>query len=83
MKAYLITFRSITYAQRAEQALNREGIRCNLRRTPRWMEQRGCGYGIEAKLADGSQVTGILNREGIPYRKVYRLTQDGAVEETI
>jgi hypothetical protein len=47
------------------------------------MEQRGCGYGIEAKLADGSQAAGILNREGIAYRKVYRLTQDGALEESV
>ena len=83
MKAYLITFRSITYAQRAEQALEKEGISCKLRRTPRWMEQRGCGYGIEAKLVDGTMATRILSREGIAHRKVYRLTQDGAVEETI
>ena len=81
MKVYLITFRSITYAQRAEQALEREGISCNLRRTPRWMEQRGCGYGVEAKLVDGTVATKIMDREGIAYRKVYRMHSDGAVEE--
>ena len=81
MKAYLITFRSITYAQRGEQAMKKEGVRCNLRRTPRWMEERGCGYAVEAKLADITLGTQILRREGIPYRKVYSLTGDGAVEE--
>ena len=83
MKAYLITFRSVTYAQRAQQALSREGIRCNLRRTPRWMEQRGCGYAVEARLADIGLGTRILGREGISYRKTYRLTEDGAVEEAL
>ena len=83
MKAYLITFRSVTYAQRGEEALSREGIRCSLRRTPRWMEQRGCGYAVEARLADIRQGTQILNREGIAYRKTYRLTGDGGVEEQL
>lgn len=83
MKTYLITFRSITYAQRGQQALRREGISSTLRRTPRWMEQRGCGYGVEAKMADALVGTRILDREGIGYRKAYRLTEDGAVEELL
>ena len=81
MKSYLITFRSITYAQRAERAMNQEGIRCNLRRTPRWMEQRGCGYALEVKLPDISVGTELLRREGIPFRKTYQLTADGTVAE--
>lgn len=83
MKDYLITFRSVTYAQRGEQALSRKGIRCHLRRTPRWMEQRGCGYAVEAKLADITTGTRILAVEGIPYRKVYRMSDDGAVAEEV
>lgn len=83
MKAYLITFRSITYAQRGERAMNQEGIRCILRRTPRWMEQRGCGYALEARLSDISVGTELLRREGIPFRKAYRLTGDGTVAEEI
>lgn len=83
MKAYLITFRSITYAQRGEQALRREGIRCELRRTPRWMEQRGCGYAVQVMLAQIDVATRILRREGITWRKLYRLTGDGGVEEVL
>ena len=37
MKFYYITFRSVTYAQRGEQILHKEGIRCTLLRTPKWM----------------------------------------------
>lgn len=81
MKSYLITFRSVTYAQRAERALERSNISCRLRRTPRWMEERGCGYAVEAKLTDLEQGIGILRQQGIPYRKSYRMTADGGVEE--
>ena len=81
MKAYLITFRSITYAQRAEAALQRQGIRGNVRRTPRWMEERGCGYALEVKLADSSLGTALLEKQGIPYKRVYRISPDGTVEE--
>lgn len=81
MKSYLITFRSVTYAQRAEKALERNNIHCRLRRTPRWMEERGCGYAIEAKLADIGQGTAILRLEGVPFRKGYLLSADGNVEE--
>jgi len=83
MKAYLITFRSITYAQRGERALSREGIRCRLRRTPRWMEQRGCGYAVETKLTDAAAGKNLLMERGIPFRKIYRLGEDGAVGEEI
>lgn len=80
MKGYLITFRSITLAQRAQASLEREGVRCRLRRTPRWMEERGCGYAVEARLAALEQGTSVLKRESILWRKVYRLTEDGMEE---
>ena len=81
MKSYLITFRSITLAQRAEAVLAENSISCHMRRTPRWMEEKGCGYAVEAKLADLSQGTNLLRRKGIPFRKGYRLTGDGTAEE--
>lgn len=83
MKTYLITFRSITLAQRAQETLESGGRLCRLRRTPRWMEQRGCGYAVEVKLAGLDQAVEILGREGISYRKAYVLTQDGSMEEVM
>ena len=38
---YLITFRSVTYAQRGERVLNRAGERDRVESTPRWMEEKG------------------------------------------
>lgn len=83
MKAYLITFRSITYAQRGEQIFSREGLRCHLRRTPRWMEQQGCGYAVEVKLPELEMGRALLRREGVPFRKAYRMNGEGSVGEEI
>lgn len=81
MKTYLITFRSITFAQRGEAALQRQGIRASVRRTPRWMEERGCGYALEVKTGEVGLVTGILEKQGISYKRIYRINGDGTVEE--
>ncbi|MBP3478347.1 MAG: DUF3343 domain-containing protein, partial [Oscillospiraceae bacterium] len=43
MKYYYITFRSVTFAQKAERALKRAGMDCTMQRTPRELSQRGCG----------------------------------------
>ena len=81
MKTYFLTFRSITQAQRAERAYGRTGMACTMRRTPRWMEERGCGYGVEVKCADLGAALEVLRREKIPFRKSYLLHGDGVVEE--
>lgn len=81
MKSYFITFRSITYAQRGEQALNKGGIKCRLRRTPRWMEERGCGYGVEASLGNLEEGLRLLKRQGIPWRKTWAMGPEGGMEE--
>lgn len=81
VKSFFLTFRSITYAQRAELAFSREGIPCYMRRAPKWMEERGCGYGLEVKLSALKQGLDILRREKITFRKSYLLHPDGTVEE--
>ena len=81
MKSFFLTFRSITQAQRAERAYARAGMACILRRTPRWMEERGCGYGVEVKCSDLRRALEVLRQEKIPFRKSYLLHEDGVVEE--
>ena len=81
MKTFFITFRSITWAQRCQRIFEREGIRCTMRRAPRWMENRGCSYGVEAKLREPEQGLKLLEREKIPFRNCYLLHPDGTVEE--
>lgn len=81
MKQYVITFRSITYAQRGERLLRAEGLRCSLRRTPRWMEEQGCGYSLRFRTDRPEQAAQMLNRAGIPWRKLYLQRESGDLEE--
>lgn len=77
MKNGMITFRSITYAQRGLQTLNAAGIYAQMRRTPRQLEQQGCGYCLVLDRKKLTQASDLLRRYGIDYRKVYDEVQEG------
>lgn len=81
MKHCMITFRSVTPAQRGERTLNRAGIYCNLSRTPRQMEEKGCGYCLRLYPMQLSAALQQLERDGIAYQKIYEMTQQGKWEE--
>lgn len=81
MSVYFITFRSVTLAQRGEQALRRGGIRCGLQRTPRWMEEQGCGYCLRLRPEDAGNAVELLRKERIMFRRIYVQRKDGNVEE--
>ena len=80
MKKYLITFRSVTPAQRGQRLLRQNGITTTLQRTPRWMEERGCGYSLGLREEDAEQAVALLRKEMLPYSKVY-IQEDGIVTE--
>ena len=81
MEFCLITFRSVTPAQRGDILLRRAGFSCSLRRTPRWMEERGCGYSVQIPLRQVQDCVGLLRENKIPFRKVYLLADGGKAEE--
>ena len=81
MKFYFITFRSVTIAQRGEKLLSRESIRCTLQRTPRWMEEKGCGYALKVWTKDVIPVADLLRENGLTLRRVYVQRSDGKLEE--
>ena len=81
MKFYFITFRSVTYAQRGERVLQQEGIRCTLLRTPKWMEERGCGYCLRLWARDVEPALQALRKKQVPLRKVYVQGAEGQLEE--
>lgn len=83
MKYYIITFRSVTPAQRAENLLTRTGFSCSLQRTPRWMETQGCGYSVKVREQDIQGCIRTLRENGIPFRKVYSQKDNGKPEELI
>lgn len=81
MEACFLTFRSVTFAQRAEQAARRAGIGCTIARTPKWMEERGCGYCLRLRCADARSAALLLRENEIPFRKLYRVRDAAAPEE--
>lgn len=81
MKSDYITFRTVTVAQRAERLLKSKGIDCMLQRTPRWMEERGCGYCLRLRPTDVPESLRRLKEGSIPFSKVYTQRSNGAVEE--
>ena len=83
MNVYYVTFRSVTPAQRGENLLRRQGFRCSLQRTPRWMQENGCGYCLKLATDRIGEIKVQLDRAGLPYRKIYRQTWDGGTEEVM
>lgn len=83
MKEWLVTFRSVTFAQRGERAMQRHGIHCMLQRSPKAISQRGCGYCLRLRDQDAIRAVGILQKEQLAYEKVYVMMEDGGMEERL
>ncbi len=81
MRVYFITVRSVTFGQRAESVLRKGGIAVSLQRTPRWMEEQGCGYCLRLHTADITPALRLLRGAQVPFRKVYVQGQNDDVEE--
>ena len=81
MSVYYVTFRSVTPAQRGESMLRKMGWGCVLQRTPRWMQENGCGYCLRLATDRIGEAARMLERAGVPYRKVYLLHPEGRTEE--
>ena len=81
MNVYFITFRSVTYGQQGERLLKGSGVRCGLQRSPRWMEEQGCGYALRIWAAKIEPAAALLADRQIPMRRTYLQRQDGQLEE--
>ena len=81
MKFCIITFRSVTPAQRGEGVLKRAGMECSVQRTPKWMEEQGCGYSLRVGCDILYQALEFLQTHGVAYKKAYSILRDGTVEE--
>lgn len=81
MVLYYITFRSVTYAQRGEKLLSRQNHRVSLMRTPRWMEEQGCGYALKLWTNDITAAVRLLREGRVQLRRVYSQLGDGRMEE--
>lgn len=81
MGLYYITFRSVTFAQRGERLLLKQNFRVSLLRTPRWMEEQGCGYALKLWTRELPRALSLLQENHIQLRRVYVQKEDGTLEE--
>ena len=81
MKFCYITFRSVTFAQSAQRALRKAGIETTLKRTPKNLEQRGCGYCLQLRQWEAAAAVQLLRNQGGEFGKVYAIGPDGSTEE--
>ena len=66
---YLIMCRSLTYAQRVSNALERAGI--SALRSPSEISPTGCSYSVKIAARNLARALTILNGARLPYLGVY------------
>ena len=79
-KEWIITFRSVTFAQKGERTLRRGGLDCRLARTPKHLSERGCGYCLRIWTEDVSRSVELLRKNRVNMRRVYIQKGDGQLE---
>lgn len=72
MNDYYVTFRSVTAAMSGSRALERAGIHAELFRTPKSLQQQGCGYSLRIREASFRMARQHLAQQNIRYNKIYR-----------
>ena len=80
---WLITFRSVTFAQKGERVLKKAGIDCAMQRTPKELSKRGCGYCLRLLSKDAMAAVELLNDNAVSYGKIYAMSGEGRLEERV
>lgn len=77
---YCLTFRSVTYAQRAKRLLDGAGIDSYLHRSPSALADGGCGYCVSLRKNVRAGVQ-ALKAEGVSVSRVFGKTAAGEYQE--
>jgi hypothetical protein len=78
---YLLTCRSLTYAQRAAKALERAGITAIVTKVPQIISTDGCGYCVKVSAKHISNALVALKNEELYPIKIFVLYADGNYNE--
>ena len=60
--------------------LQNGGVGCILQRTPKWREEKGCGYCLRLRSAQTDRAVALLRQYSLPFSKIYADTDNGAEE---
>ena len=83
MVYYLITCRSLTYAQRTARTLERAGITATILRAPKEISREGCGYCVKVSYRRMDQALRVLRQTDVSYNKIYIVHQNGETAEVV
>lgn len=81
MVYYLIICRSLTYAQRTAQALERTGISAHILRSPKSISGEGCSHSVKVSERNLTDALLVLNRVGLAPKRVFVQGSDGSYKE--
>ena len=81
MVYYLIICRSLTYAQRTAQALERAGITAHILRSPKSISGEGCSHSVKVSERNLPDALVVLNRVGLTPKRVFIMSRDGSYNE--
>ena len=77
---YLLSFRSLTYAQRAARILERAGITGTVSRVPKAASTRGCAYCVIVAARHKERAMAVLTGTGVVPERVLLRHPDGTLE---
>ena len=80
MTQYLITFRSLTHAQRSARVLERAGITTAVIKAPQGLSSNGCAYAITLRRIPETALT-LLKQNGLAIGKLFQRGTDGRYTE--
>ena len=80
MTQYLIICPSLTYAQRSQKLLERNGIFSNLIKAPHGLSTMGCGYALSLYKGLGEAV-GVLKKNNMLKGKLFLRNEKQEYEE--
>ena len=80
MTQYLITFRSLTHAQRSARVLERAGITTAVIKAPQGLSNSGCAYAITLRRNPETALA-LLKQNGLAIGKLFQRGTDGRYTE--
>ena len=77
---FLLTFRSLTYAQRAARVLERAGVTGTVSRVPKAAATKGCAYCVVVAARHREAAVHILTSAGLAPERTILRNADGTLE---
>ena len=79
MTDFILTYRSLTLAQKAARQLLHEGIPASVQRTPPELSEAGCSNAVKIRMYSPLRAIAAAERAGAAPTKIYTVAKNGAL----